>query len=51
MWTTFLEVLGLLLVIAAAYLFGGLAVALLVAGLSCLALSWSIERSSGGDGS
>ncbi len=50
MLTTFLDLIGLALLVAAAYLAGGLAAALVVAGLACLAVSWSMTRKpTGGD--
>lgn len=45
MLTTLLELLGLALLVAAAYLASGVPAALLVAGVSCLAASWLITRS------
>jgi hypothetical protein len=44
MLTTVLELLGLALLIAAAYLAAGPAAALLVAGVACLWASWSLTR-------
>lgn len=44
MLTTILDLAGLALLVAAAYLAAGPAAALLVAGLGCLWASWSMTR-------
>ncbi len=44
MLTTFLEVLGLLLIVAAAVVGFGVSAGLLVAGVCCLVAAWSIAR-------
>ena len=42
--TTLLDLLGVALVVAATYLWGGVPAGLLTAGVSALLVSWSIER-------
>lgn len=44
MRTTLLELVGLVLIVAAAYVWGGLACALAIAGACCLFASWTITR-------
>jgi hypothetical protein len=44
MLTTFLEILGLLLIVAAAMVGFGLAAGIFVAGVCCLVAAWSIAR-------
>lgn len=44
MLTTILEVAGLALIVGAAWVFAGLALALVVAGACCLFTSWRISR-------
>lgn len=44
MLTSFLEVLALLLFVAGALVFGGPALALVVAGCCCLVASWALTR-------
>lgn len=44
MVTTLLDIAGLLLLIAAAFVLGGLWLALAVAGACCLLASWQIEK-------
>lgn len=45
--TTFLDVFGLALIVAAAYLFAGVALAVFVAGVACITLSWALTRDGG----
>jgi hypothetical protein len=45
MITTFLELAGLVLLVAAAYVAAGLALALLAGSAACLFASWSMTRS------
>lgn len=42
--TTILDVFGLSLIVAAAAVWAGVALALVVAGLAVLAVSWSLSR-------
>lgn len=44
MVTDLLEVAGLVLLVAAAFVFAGLAAALATAGVCCLAASWAVQR-------
>lgn len=44
MLTTLLEVLGLLLIVVAAWLGFGVAIGMLAAGACCLTTSWTITR-------
>jgi len=44
MLTTVLDLLGVALLIVAAYLLFGVAVAVAVAGAACLVASWALER-------
>lgn len=47
MISTFLDIIGLLLIVLAAGVAIGLGAAILAAGVCCLVLSWSMSRTTG----